>query len=178
MQLLVPQLGAIFVPILKNASRVLTQAIMDKWPDSTTVGPDYPGNRVVMWRDPKDRIESTYCFMRDQGMDVPFARWVYEVCMEGLRDPHLKPQASFCDNPQEIFKWDFEGFAKFFKLKKLPQENESGTYPTEWDLRAEQAFYSAYRLDLRLWRGFSSYAETFRQKAAAAEPKEETQDEC
>lgn len=162
MQIYVPDLNAIFVPILKNASRSLTAAVCQRWPNHMVVGPNYAGERVVMWRDPKDRIESTYRMMRDGGLDMPFAKWVTEVCKDGLRDPHLKPQIKFCDSPSEIFKWDFDGFRKFFRIKKRVEiDGESNSYPCVWDERAEFWFRESYRFDIRIWAGFQGHSRAY-----------------
>lgn len=158
MQIYVPELRAAFVPIPKNASSTLKEMITRRWPDNFVVGPEYKARRVVMWRNPKDRIESTYRFIRDQGMEMPFAKWIVEICKEGLRDPHLKPQATFCEDPQELFRWDFDSFMDFFRIKKryLIHKNESGTYPIEWDEKAKEAFKAAYARDIRIWGGYNA----------------------
>ncbi|HEY6022060.1 MAG TPA: hypothetical protein VIY48_19985 [Candidatus Paceibacterota bacterium] len=176
-QLLVPPLGYIYVPILKNASTTLSRAITTAWPDAQCVGPEYPGKRVVMWRNPVDRIESTYRFMRDQGMDTPFAKWVCQIIAEGLHDPHVKPQVSFCDNAEAIIRWDFMAFRKLFKLRTrdLIRRNESGTYPTEWDDRAKEAFVAAYVRDIRIWGGYN--AQAFGKEAARSLWEEDKEDE-
>ena len=152
MQLYVPALDLIFVPILKNASRVLTQAIHDRYPDVSTVGPHIEGERVVMWRNPKDRIESAFKMRADQGIEEDFSRWVVDICTSGL-ETHLKPQIEYCDNPMYLFRWDFDGFKKLFRLKReIPHENESGThYYMDWTSEARFAFELAYKHDIRIW---------------------------
>lgn len=170
MQVYIPKCNAVFVPILKNASRSLVQTLTENHLDHIIVGRFYPGERVVMWRDPKKRIESTYRFLRDQGVEMPFAKWVTEVCDGGLQDPHLKPQYTFCDNPQGMFWWDFDGFRRFFGIKasKMRYEGESPHFPTEWDDRAKQAFEKAYSRDISIWERGTN-AQAFRAKAACAE---------
>lgn len=154
MQLFVAPLGLIYVPILKNASRALANAISQRWGDVQAVLPHFPGARVVMWRDPVRRIESTYRMMRQNGMDQPFALWSEAVCTEGLRDPHLQLQLSFCDNPMHLFRWDFGGFRRLFKIREpIARTNQSEDIPLEWTDRARAAFERAYAADLRIWHG-------------------------
>lgn len=152
MQLLIPQLELVFVPILKNASRVLTRAIQERWPDAVPVGEHIEGERVVMWRNPKDRIESAYKMRRDQGIEEDFSRWVVDVCTNQGLDPHLKPQLEYCQNPLYVFRWDFDGFRRLFKLRRIEHENESGTdVLMDWTDEATQAFRDRYKHDLRIW---------------------------
>lgn len=158
MQICVPAVNAVFVPILKNASRSLVKALTDCHPDHSVVGPQYPGERAVMWRNPVQRIESTYRFMRNQGMEVPFSKWVVDVCREGLRDPHLRPQLEFCDNPDEIFFWDFDAWRKFFRVRSrfLRQVGRTDQFKTHWDARAKDSFRQAYAGDLRIWEQYNT----------------------
>lgn len=156
MQLLVPDLELVFVPILKNASRVLTQAIQERYPSCHTVGDHIPGDRVVMWRNPYERLESAYQMRADNGIEEKFCEWVVDSCKQiiagNVRDPHLRPQIDFCDNPMYLLRWDFDGFKRLFRLKKIEHENESGTiYDMEWTSEARSAFRQAYRHDIRIW---------------------------
>jgi hypothetical protein len=156
MQLIIPQLGLIFVPILKNASRTLSEALTKRWPDAQTVGPDFPARRVVMWRDPYDRVESLYRMRIEQGVTEDFNEWILDVCRDNVpQDPHMQPQNSYCINPFQLFRWDFDGFAKLFKLKErhLTRVGETEPFRVDWRQRALDAFNHRYAADIRIWGG-------------------------
>lgn len=111
------------------------------------------GGAVVMLRDPVRRMEATWRHFYRQGVEIPFNRWVIEVCSDEHwpHDPHLRSQASFLpeNGAVKLVFWDFRAISRIFGVK-IRQKRQKP--PLKWSKRAERCFKRRYTADLQLWR--------------------------
>jgi len=145
--------GLIYVPILKNASTTLGDALRRRWPEMQTANCESTrGRRIAMWRDPYKRMESTYKMMVRQGLGNDFSKYVVDVCKCSMwpHDPHLKPQHYFGPVDQ-VVPWDFDLFARLFKLKDWGHLNKARSVEVEWNASALKHFKKRYRQDIEIW---------------------------
>jgi hypothetical protein len=160
MQLYIPELDLIYVPIACNADTLLTSAVLKRWPEHQVVSHLFPGKRAVMWRSPHDRFEAAYWIRKKSGIEEDFDRWAFDVLTTGLRDTIMKPQLDYCDDPVYFFRWDFDGFRRLFKMKEILPPNDLDD-TIFWSPRTRMYFQDIYRFDLRIWGG--PYAPKFKE---------------
>jgi hypothetical protein len=133
---------------------------------------DYEGPLAVMWRNPKDRLESAYRMFRDRpemgktrDHAVPradlmdFEPWAYQVLDKDpmKRDLHVASQTRCATDkngifkPTVIYKWDFKQIEADYGVT-LTRRNESNRrIPTEWTPELLEAHRLAYAADWRVW---------------------------
>lgn len=152
MQLFVPELDLIYVPIACNADVLLTKAVQKRWPSSQVVSHLFPGKRAVMWRSPHDRFEAAYWMRKRSGIEEDFDTWAFDTCTTGMRDVNLRRQLDYCDDPVHFFRWDFDGFRRLFMMKQVEPPNDLDD-TIFWSPRTRMVFQDVFRFDLRIWGG-------------------------
>jgi hypothetical protein len=143
------------------------------WPKYLAL--DTPPPIVTMWRDPHERMESTYRWARRASPhrwfvgrgdklnymfpppDKPFSSWVASVCkypVDSWFDSHLKSQTWFnADHPALCLRWDWDVFDHLFGVKIERTNVSDPGVETEWTDAARQAFEQCYAEDIKFWNG-------------------------
>lgn len=124
---------------------------------------DYPIEREVlcMWRNPFDRIESTYrMYVKERVHGYQHYSWeefVRTCCRKkDLKDPHMLPQYEVCTSrygrfvPDRVLLWDWEAVAQIYGIEPEVRNHTPGN-PQRWprDLRIE--FEERFWLDIHIW---------------------------
>jgi hypothetical protein len=171
-----PSVGKHYVPIYKNGTSAISvalgQARLAKEIYNSQRIHEAPGPRVVMFRNPVDRIESAYRFfyVREKTplallhpAKTPFDQWVEWICgqLDEDRNKHVCTQVALATVgmtpgrlPAIIVRWDFAEFAQEFGLSTIKPENQSeADIPTVWSDRARQAHAEAFTEDFKVWHG-------------------------
>lgn len=124
---------------------------------------DYPVEREVicMWRDPFERIESTYRMYTSQDVHgwggKSFEEFIHHICsMKLLRDPHMRPQYEVATNkfgrfvPDRVLLWDWAAVEEIYGLSpEIRNHTPGGRQDWPRELRVE--FEKRYALDLQVW---------------------------
>jgi hypothetical protein len=132
---------------------------------------------VVMWRDPFERLESTYRWaVRRQPhrfhvkvdepfnymfppANKPFADWVAHVCkypVDSWFDTHLKSQTWLSHGPggeraDLLLRWDWKVFEELFQVQVETHNASDRSIPAEWTLAAREAAEHTYAKDIEAW---------------------------
>lgn len=125
---------------------------------------DYPTERevVCMWRNPWDRIESTYrMYVQNRVHGYQHYSWpefIEKCCRDkSLKDPHMLPQYEVCTSrygrfvPDRVLLWDWAEVGKIYGIKQPEVHNHTPGGRQEWprDIRAE--FEERFWLDIHIW---------------------------
>jgi hypothetical protein len=158
--LVIPMRDTIIIPIPKAASSSLLAAAKSiglEGRDMDNRAIMSHSTRVVMIREPHERIESTWRMrcagrFKDDLPDSDFASWVVAVCRRSCNDHILYPQHAYHRGlANRVVRWDFAEMASILGVP-IPHENRvSGAFDTPWTVEARQAFAVAYAADLALW---------------------------
>ena len=130
---------------------------------------DYEGPLSVMWRNPKDRMESAYRMFYDRremavtrnlpDMDLGFTQWVHEVLQQpdADRDLHVATMTAQATRggvfkPTVVYRWDFAQVAADYGVSVIDTRNPSDhRIPTVWGPGLLDAHREAYAADWQRW---------------------------
>jgi hypothetical protein len=135
----------------------------------------YQGYELVsVWRDPYQRIESTYRWAHTTRKDMtddekimfphidrPFADWILDLCqyeVDSWYDMHLKSQMWLNTGPGGEFPdlcipWNWNKVWNYMRIKPLEDiKNASDkSFQTVWTPAAREAFEATYARDIAFW---------------------------
>lgn len=124
---------------------------------------DYPVHREVicMWRDPAERIESTYRMYTQKRVhgwgDQSFDRFIKWICTnKRLHDPHMQPQYEVATNkygrfvPDRVILWDWSKVQELYGIEPEVHNHTPGE-PQEWTPQLRELFERRFALDYALW---------------------------
>jgi hypothetical protein len=111
---------------------------------------DWP--KVVMVRDPRERLESYY---RMRNPTEEFAPWALWMMLHRLTNPHMAPQYWHVSEDDkllpnlEFIYWDFPKFQERFGLKSIPHMHKGKPRKIEWTHTARQTLEDKYSEDYK-----------------------------
>lgn len=125
---------------------------------------DYPVERevVTMWRNPIDRIESTYR-MYQKNKVRSWQHWSFEdfilnACSDKrMKDPHIIPMYEVATNrygrfvPDRVILWDWIEVARVYGLKPIQVHNHTPGDRQHWTREMRVAYEERYWLDFHIW---------------------------
>jgi hypothetical protein len=126
-------------------------------------GHDYPIERevVCMWRNPWERIESTYRMYTQRAVHgyqhYTFEEFIHQCCRrKDLKDPHMLPMYEVATNrygrfvPDRVLFWDWPAVEAIYGIR-LEAKNHTPGDPQEWTPALRSEFSRRYANDLRVW---------------------------
>jgi hypothetical protein len=124
---------------------------------------DYPVHRQVicMWRDPWDRIESTYRMYTQNAVhgweNKSFEEFITHCCTtKELKDPHMQPMYEVATNkygrfvPDRVLRWDWSEVQRLYGVKPKVHNHTPGdaqAWLPEW----RDSYQERYALDFEVW---------------------------
>ena len=165
-----PEVQRLWLPIRKNAHTAVFEAIWSArvpwYPVRPADLPRHHMQRICLWRDPFDRLESAYRYFHDKDLDwpdlpdakQPFADWVLAICRmpDSLRNPHIRSQYAiaklfFTTLPEIIIRWDFAELATNLGVPEIPKLNASTEMELVWTEEAMAKAAWEYAIDFKVW---------------------------
>jgi hypothetical protein len=126
-------------------------------------GHDYPIGREVicMWRDPFERIESTYRMYTGQkvrGWETrSFSYFINWICRKkDLQDPHMLPMYEVATNkygrfvPDRVLLWDWPAVKQIYGRAPGVKNHTPGE-PQDWSDELRREFATRFELDFLVW---------------------------
>jgi len=129
---------------------------------------DYPleraDNRVVcMWRDPAERIESTYrMYQKNKVHGWEHWSWpdfVRHICdNKALKDPHMIPQYEVATSkygrfvPDLVLRWEWSEVQGLYGIAPEVHNHTPGD-PQVWSPELTALFEKRFQLDYLVWSG-------------------------
>lgn len=167
-----PNAERLWIPIRKNAHTAIFNGIWNGHaPWFPVQGPDLPRyadwKRIVMWRNPFDRLQSAYSFFTHNNCpeDIPDPRaypdsdWIVRICEtpDSTRNPHVATQHRiatqyFTDLPDIIVRWDFDQMKNELCIQEIPLSNNSPKMEFDWQPEAVLMVREEYAIDLKVWQ--------------------------
>lgn len=152
-----------FLMINKNGITSMAEALRSRHPMEAYFKENYPQGRevVAMWREPYDRIESSYTFLSTStGLEETFEEFIVRNCTKKGHDPHQLPQFEVASDkygrfvPDRIIRWDWNELASVYGLSTMPYKNKTKTPRwLFWTPKLREMYRDRYAMDFVVWGG-------------------------
>jgi len=126
---------------------------------------DYPAHRevVCMWRDPAERIESTYRMYTSQRVHGwehrSWPDFIHHICENRtLKDPHMTPQYEVATSkygrfvPDRVLRWEWSEVQELYGIAPEVHNHTPGE-PQQWTDELRVVFEKRFQLDYLVWAG-------------------------
>lgn len=175
-----PDLPA-FLYINKNGITTMSHAFRENaHPMEAYFKEEYPQARsvVTMWREPYDRIESSYRFLKfGTKLTDTFEEFIVRNCTEEGHDPHQLPQFEVASDkygrfvPDQIVRWDWGEIQRIYGFKTMPHLNVGKEkYPLPWTKSLRAMYRERYAMDFAVWAGADVLSLKLRPSEERREP--------